>query len=349
VTTTRRGWQLELDAPLVLFTLVVCGAFLLLATMPGCDTRRETSSAQRFTAPGSPLDRIEYGGSSPRWLAVGTAEDPFDDDDDDNDDGTGTVPAGTIVLTVDEGHFRTVIPPQVDVPSSHRSEGHSLRGPPSPAHRTCSFERNIDGRPATAPAWRAGISSNDSCDDDDDDDDDGLGTLPGAAPIVTDGDAHSQPPNPTEVDRPLHLWSEGHSLRGPPSHTQHLSSIDRDTPAHAFDAPIMRRSRAGIGDSSDDSGEADDNDSDNDAGSVPAASTTLTADPGHPRPLIQPAVATRFFFASDGQSLRAPPRVPATPCHFRCARLDSSGTHLLIDRSAVIVRQRPWKELEELE
>ena len=304
---------MELDAPLLVFTLVVCGAFLLLATMPGCDTRRVTSSSQRFTAPGSPLDSIDKGGT-PRWMAAGTSEDPFDDDDDDNDDGAGTVPGGTIVLAADADHSHAVIAMRFDVPSSLRSEGHSLRGPPPPAHKICSFERDIDGRPSSAPAWRAGISSDDNCDDDDDDDDDGLGTLPVASLTLTDRHAHSHLPIPTEVNAPLHLWAEGHSLRGPPRLAHHPSSIDRNTPTPASDAQIVRSSHVGVGHSSEESAEADDNDSDNDKGavSIAATSTTPTAAPGPSRPLIHPALDTLLFFASDGHSLRAPPHAPVT-------------------------------------
>jgi hypothetical protein len=205
VTTTRRGWRSELDPALLVFTIVVCGTFSVLA------------------APAAPLrtgDGYRETPASHQWTASATDRDSSSDSDGDNDDAAGALPAASPTLRADQGHADSPITVDLQVPAFLEQEGHSLRGPPQAgiAEPGCSLDRDIADRTSRSQEWTAGHSSDDSCDNDDDDkdDDEGAGALPAIATLLTADHGVAQLLIQTGFDASFFIASDGHSLRAPP-------------------------------------------------------------------------------------------------------------------------------------
>jgi hypothetical protein len=169
--------------------------------------------------------------------------------------------------------------------------------------------RAVDGYRETTSShqWTAPASDRDSSDDSDGDNDDATGALPAESPALRADQGHAGSPVTVDVRVPAFLEQEGHSLRGPPQAGMVAPgcSLDRDIADRTSQSQAWT-ARHSSDDSCDD--DDDDNDDDEGAGTMPAIAALLTADHGLARFIIQAEFDASFFFASDGHSLRAPPR-----------------------------------------
>jgi len=176
-----------------------------------------------------------------------------------------------------------------------------LAAPAAPGHAGDGYRET----PASHQWTTASASDRDSSGDGDNDD--AAGVLPAESPTLRADHSRVGSAITVDVQVPACLEREGHSLRGPPqaSLADPGCSLDRDI----IDRPTRSQAWTAAH-SSDDSCDNDDDDKDDDegAGALPAIATLPAADHGAAELLIQTGFDACFFIASDGHSLRAPPR-----------------------------------------